>query len=128
MRTATARVWIAKILIIAFACRALIPVGYMPDFDALSKGVVKVVICTSSGDQVIALDANGKPHPAQNGAHVHHPCAFSGLASVDLPDLGLNSPKPAFVEDNLPNASQAAMLPPARAGPGLGSRGPPDFS
>lgn len=128
MRTATARMWIAKILIIAFACRTLIPVGYMPDFDALSKGVIKVVICTSSGDKTVAFDANGKPHPAKDGAHAHHPCAFSGLASVDLPDLGLNSLKPVFVEDNLPIASRTAMLPPARAGPGLGSRGPPDFS
>lgn len=123
----TARTWLAHVLLLAFACRALIPAGFMPDFGAISKGVFKVVICSGSGNKVVALDADGKPAHS-GGAHAHQPCAFSGLAAVAVPDLGLDRHAPVYAQVATLKANAATAQPPTRAGPVLGSRGPPLFS
>lgn len=123
----TPRTWIAHALLLAFVCRALVPAGFMPDFGALTKGVFKVVICSAGGSKVVALDADGKPAHT-SGAHASQPCAFSGLAAVAAPDLGPDLHHPAFAQTAIAKANTATALPPARAGPVLGSRGPPLLS
>ncbi len=119
------RQWVASLLTLLFVARALIPVGYMPDFSAATKGVFKVVICSAFGAKTVALDADGTPIPHPKGDQHEQPCAFTGMAAVSLP-----------VADAMPVEARdfqvlaviprlAVQLPPARAGPQLGSRGPP---
>ena len=124
------RMWIAQILVLAFAFRALVPAGYMPDFDAIANGTFKVVICSSNGSHVVALDADeGGQKTKDSSFSAHQVCAFSGIASVDLPDLSatLSNPFGSHTVETL-KANPADALPPVRAGPVLGSRGPPQLS
>jgi hypothetical protein len=61
LRQHDARLLFASLLLLAFAFRALIPVGYMPDMNALQKGVFTLTICTSQGAQNIIADEDGQP-------------------------------------------------------------------
>lgn len=125
------RTWranIVRVVLAAFLLRALIPAGFMPDFGAASRGVFQVVICSANGLEHLTLDVNGKPVHEQKSSHQHQPCAFSGLAAVALPDLAagqVNAPDHRVIGLI---AYRAIGLPPARAGPPLGSRGPPQIS
>lgn len=122
------RRWVAHLLLFAFVARALVPVGYMPDFSAASKGVFKVVICSATGAKAIAIDADGKQVPVQQGDHHDQPCAFTGMAAVALLAVDvIPLAAPEFhVSTLIPRL--AVQLPPTRAGPQLGSRGPPQIS
>ncbi|MGL4396181.1 MAG: DUF2946 family protein [Hyphomicrobium sp.] len=128
IRNRVLRVWVVRLLVLAFAFRALIPVGYMPDFSALSNGVLKVVICTANGSKTVDIDADGKLQPANPNAHDHHPCAFTGLAAIDLPQPHAVVVKHTIAVEAVLIARLAVVLPPVRAGPQLGSRGPPSTS
>ena len=118
----------ASLLLLAFALRALVPIGYMPDFSATSKGVFKVVICSAMGAKTILLDVDGKPTPDQKNSDHDQPCAFAGLAAVGLPTPDVAPlAVPEFHFSNL-IPRLAHQMPPSRAGPQLGSRGPPQVS
>lgn len=141
----TLRRWVAHLLLFAFALRALIPAGYMPDFSATSRGSFKVVICTTASASSVAMkmnlgdvglfdDAdslndsnnNGAPHPLSK--HSSDSCAFTGIASLALPDLEIApAARLDFAAIKLTPA-EAAIVPPARAGPALGARAPPKYS
>ncbi len=117
--------WLGQLLFACILLRALIPQGFMPDFSASADGAFKMVICSASGSKVIAFDADGNPADTPQTAHLDQPCAFFGLCP-----FGLNSVAAA----ELPTPMALAMahplqsrfvLPPARAGPALGSRAPP---
>ena len=125
--------WMIRLLLTVVVLRALIPVGFMPDFGAAANGEFKIVICTASGTQLVTLDADGQPvkeAPASDQKSQHHdePCAFTGLVTVaaavlDAPHL---IAPPRDGAETIVSAD--VTLPPARAGPPLGSRGPPQFS
>ena len=127
MRDSVWRRGATRVLMAAFILRALIPVGYMPDLGLLSKGILKVVICTGSGSKTLLLDHTGKPLPAKNTAKHNQVCAFTGLAGVALPTID-HSPIMRDFEANPLIKSAEMVLPPVRAGPILGSRGPPQLS
>ncbi|MEQ1672904.1 MAG: DUF2946 family protein [Hyphomicrobium sp.] len=119
-----ASLWLSRLLIVAFALRALIPVGYMPDFASVASGSLKVVICTASGTQTVYLNLDGSPPAPQHKSGADEQCAFSGIATATLPEVTaepihwLTAESPAIA---VPRPS----LHPIRAGPVLGSRGPP---
>lgn len=122
------RLWASRALLLAFALRALIPHGFMPSFDGAADGAFKLVICTAQGAKLVAFDAEGKPHTDHSGKHSQQPCAFAGLstASLDAPSAP-EVPEPLRV--SVANAGlERFVLPPVRAGPRLGSRGPPLLS
>lgn len=123
-----ARGWMIRLLLAAVVLRALIPVGFMPDFGAAAKGVFKVVICTAAGSKHVMLDADGKPLPDQKSQHHDQPCAFAGLAAVAVPVLDAQHIVVPLVSVDTYHPTLAVALPPARAGPVLGSRGPPQLS
>jgi hypothetical protein len=101
----------------------------MPDFRALSQGTFKVVICTASGSKTLEVDSQGTTHPAAPGTnHNDQPCAFTGLAALNLPQLDIVTFEPVLAADAPLLAPLAVTLPPVRAGPILGSRGPPSYS
>ncbi len=121
--------WVIRLLLLSFALRALVPLGYMPDFHALSQGTFKVVICTASGSKTLEVDSQGKILPATPGkTHNDQPCAFTGLAALNLPQLDIVTFEPVLADDAPLMAPLAVTLPPVRAGPILGSRGPPSHS
>lgn len=125
--------WMIRLLLAAVVLRALIPVGFMPDFRAAAHGEFKIVICTASGSKLVTLDADGKliagePSSDHKAPHHDEPCAFAGIvgvaiATLDTPHLIV----PQF-DIAATSVSDDLVLPPARAGPVLGSRGPPQFS
>lgn len=121
------RAGIAQILLLAFVLRALIPVGYMPDFKALSKGGFQIVICTANGSDPIFYRPDGTKHRKEQ-SHADQPCAFSGINAVALPDLAIDAGPPESGGAAHFQVRLEAALPPTRAGPVLGSRGPPIFS
>lgn len=117
--------WVLRLLLVVFALRALVPPGYMPELSGLSKGVLKVVICTASGTKT--LDAGGQDHRSP-ASHHDQPCAFAGLVVFDVPQLEPVAVQHAVASSADLIAPLAVSLPPARAGPILGSRGPPSNS
>lgn len=128
IRHGALRQWVASLLTVLFVARALIPTGYMPDFSAAPKGMFKVVICSSGGAKSVVFDADGKPVPHPKGDQHQQPCAFTGMAAVSLPVIeALPVESPDFHVSPV-IAHLAVQLPPVRAGPQLGSRGPPQVS
>ncbi|HPG89666.1 MAG TPA: hypothetical protein PLD46_08425 [Hyphomicrobium sp.] len=122
------RVFLARLLLLAFCLRALVPVGYMPDLRATAAGHFKVVVCSASGTKSITLDKDGIPVPDRGAPHRDEPCAFSTLthSAVTLFDVvAFIAPDHQLVADK---PTGDVQLPPARAGPTLGSRGPPQIS
>jgi hypothetical protein len=51
----------AALLLCAYLFKALIPTGYMPDMQALQKGLFQITICTAYGAQHITVDETGQP-------------------------------------------------------------------
>lgn len=122
------RALVASTLIVAFLLRAIIPVGYMPDFGAAARGVFKVVICTASGSKMVPFDGETQKDPKGHPDKHDQPCAFSGLGAVAFLTLGNEAPLPPDFVTPVLIPHLAVSLPPARAGPPLGSRGPPQLS
>lgn len=128
--TRQVRSWFVRLLLIAVLFRALIPQGYMPDVSAGADGLIKFVICSGSGigGKVVSLDGDGKPAGGDQPSHIGEPCVFAASLHVALPILAsADVPKPEFVAIASPQHAEA-VLPPVRAGPQLGSRGPPLYS
>ena len=70
----------------------LVPVGFMPDFNAMRQGVYKVTICTGMGHQSVLVDQNQKLADglAQNNDHKtdksgHDYCPFAGMHASAIP-------------------------------------------
>jgi hypothetical protein len=114
--------------IAAFACRAFLPVGFMPDAKALQSGKLVLTLCTAGGGTAFTTldlpddpDSSGgqKLSPADN-------CPFGLIASLAMISAPPMPVLPgAQVSDN-PSAVYFAALPPLAAqGPPLGSRAPP---
>lgn len=126
-RSGTMRHWLSHLVLFVFVLRSLIPVGFMPDFSGASIGAFRIVICTGFGQQTVDLDANGHKLPAKPGGSKHQPCAFSISAVPDLPLTAI-----AIIQSALATVITRGqifeVLPPARAGPALGSRAPPQIS
>jgi len=120
----------ARLTLLLFALRALLPVGYMPDVRALERGQVQIVICTGYGAKSLLVDEAGQPVEGQGAGKAQHDgaadCPFgmasakAFLAAAAAPTLDL----PVLGDGFLPPAGALALLPPAQ-GPPLGQRAPP---
>lgn len=114
--------------VLLFLCRALIPVGYMPDFSGAREGTFSITICTTSGTSTILVDANGQAIEPSSGDHTdNQECSFCLAASQTLMPAGQ---VPALVMSvahrTVPLLHGNHALPPLPAlGPPLGSRAPP---
>jgi hypothetical protein len=128
IRMSALRGWVVRLLLFSIALRALIPLGYMPDVSAASKGVFKVVICTSTGTLLVDLDGDGLPVKHNDQEHHDAPCAFSGLGHIGLPVVEFLALQPLILTAAAIEFASTPHLPPARAGPAHGSRAPPYFS
>lgn len=127
IRPDTRRQWLSHLVLFVFLLRSLIPVGFMPDFQGASAGAFRIVICTSYGQQSVDLDANGHKLPSKPGSSSHQPCAFSISAVSDLPWTAVVIAQ-STIAILVTQGSVFEVLPPARAGPAVGSRAPPSIS
>jgi hypothetical protein len=123
------RRWLCQLVALCFVIRALVPLGYMPDLNSAHDGTFKLVICTSTGLQVVAIGDDGQPISDPATSHAKGDCPFGGL-----PQLGqLSSPAAAISAIVAPSQDAAFSFRPPRApvwriGPSAGSRAPPSFA
>lgn len=78
----------AWLMLVALAVRLASPHGWMPDLKGVAAGS-SIVICSSFGTQLLHLDADGNPVPAEHGGDSEGtsqpPCAFPLLAGLVEP-------------------------------------------
>ncbi len=129
--------WMASVLVVLSLLRALIPLGFMPDLTSAALGDFKLVICTTSGLHVLEAGTGSTlPEPETNqpdrqsdGQPAGHdqPCAFAVVFAdaTTMQDYAVLKPDVPAGRPVLPHQT---ALPPARAGPALGSRAPPTLS
>jgi hypothetical protein len=126
VRFVVLRRWLCHLLLFAFALRAVIPAGYMPDFSGASGSLLNIVICSADGSKTISVDGAGHPVQSQHQtAKFGHPCAFSGLAALGLPSQAVFSIIGPELHLATPAIVREFVRPPVRAGPAHGSRAPP---
>ena len=124
--------WALAVTVLAMAMRVVIPSGYMVARSDAAHGLPQMVICTSQGAMVVAVDAEGhlvktSLKPASKPSHQDkdrpdHPCAFSATsAAAQSANLTLPLAPLSF--------SHSAPLPLASAQrPGLGLAAPPPWT
>src|SRR6185437_15168443 len=78
-----AKTMVARLMLVVFLLRALIPQGFMPDFRAGGDGTFKLVICSASGFKSTTVDPE-TPHDNQKHQPADQPCAFAGLIQTAL--------------------------------------------
>jgi hypothetical protein len=125
----SARRCVARLILVLFALRAVVPVGYMPDLGALEHGQVRIVVCTGAGFKSLLVDEAGQPVDAQESGKSQHAgadCPFGTAAAKALlaPTLVVALAPPAYEQHFRHPGSGVALLPPAQ-GPPLGPRAPP---
>ena len=89
MRQRGVHTWLTALLCLTLIFRVLVPVGYMPDFEAMRHGIVRITICTGYGTQVLALDKDGGKKPGHHsdgddGKLSHQLCPFAGANGLAL--------------------------------------------
>lgn len=70
------------LIVLAFAVRSLLPMGFMLA-STPEHGGLQIVICTGHGPQSWTLDKKGVPHPAQSNADTKSTCPYAPVAAVD---------------------------------------------
>lgn len=115
--------------VIAFLCRSVIPMGYMPDLSGGRDGKLAITFCTAGGGtSTMQLDLTGQPEQSSSDEHAgSQECPFGLVVSqAVMPSqvatvlIGTISHRPAVL------LHRNHTLPPLPAlGPPLGSRAPP---
>lgn len=72
------------VLLLVLALRALLPTGFMLQPAHAGDGSFEIVICTSAGQQVMTVDADGAPLPAKPHHAEHGLCAFAAAGAAAL--------------------------------------------
>ncbi len=95
------------ILLLIFAIRAMVPVGFMPDFS----GQHLITICSGVESKTIAVGEDGQPVSPDHAPSEEHPCPFSFLSSsLSVADIsGMESvwfrvefPEPVIFAEDVP--------------------------
>ena len=129
--------WMAVLLILAYAFKAFVPTGYMPDSTQHGGGLFSLQLCTPDGiitisPTEIGYDVAGSSSPpSQDGRSDIHPCTWCA-SNLSIPILLLALAIFLTVTPPLPliprPTSQGWIARTFLCGP-LGSRAPPsDFS
>lgn len=80
-----ARAAVTFVLLAVVALRSLLPVGYMVQAaDAADGSPFEIVICTSSGTQLLKVDPDGKPAPSKPQHVDNGLCPFAASGAVAL--------------------------------------------
>jgi hypothetical protein len=117
------RLWVARLLVVCFALRALIPAGFMPDFAAAADGKFRVVICSAQGIKTVTLSLDGKvDHTPGKG---HEVCPFASVPAAAELSTPLTVNAVIALTDVPAVWPHSEIMHLRRIGPILGSRGPP---
>lgn len=136
------------LLLLLLVARAWVPVGYMPDSEALRQGRLALGFCAAGGGSMAALqalalrqlDASNAPHMGHHdhdqGHHESHPdsgagqeCPF-GLSAhqvLQAPPLAALAPVLLRWLAQAPPEADSPRPPMPAAGPPLGQRAPPSI-
>lgn len=122
----------ARLALLFFALRAILPTGYMPELGALAHGEVRIVICTGSGTQALLVDEAGKPVDDGAGDTAPHAaaghCAFGMAAAQTLALPATMTSLALSARRGQPRSSdEGRALAQGVSGPPLGSRAPPNL-
>lgn len=115
--------WVA----VLFTLRALLPVGFMPDFAAARDGRIALAFCTAGGLKTQRVDAAAasKDDGGKAAVHAADECPFGLALSPALPATTTTGLAVAAAGPDPDVSATASVLPPAPRGPPLGSRAPP---
>ena len=107
--------------------RAAIPVGFMPDLDALRDGRIEIVVCTPSGLKTVTVSpdpGDGEQRSSETASILE--CPFHVVAAQALlgPDLRLGDRRAVWNVD-LPKPATVDFPVAAALGPPVGTRAPP---
>lgn len=102
-----------RAVLVLFTLRALIPVGYMPDFAGVEQGRIALAFCTASGGETRFVDLAGlsaKDDANKSGHHAHGgECPYAVAASPAL--FSAKVPvAPLFSSVESPAAHQQTIL------------------
>jgi hypothetical protein len=75
---------ITVLLLLVLAMRALLPAGFMVQAANAGDGSFDIVICTSGGQRVLTVDADGSPLPAKPYHNDQGVCAFAAAGAAAL--------------------------------------------
>ena len=93
MRLLNPNSFIAYLLCLTLMFRVIVPVGYMPDLNALQHGFFKITICSAHGAKDIWIDQNQNQvdpqhqHQSNHQTGKHDVCSFAGLHASVIPIL-----------------------------------------
>ncbi|NYT25950.1 DUF2946 family protein [Alcaligenaceae bacterium] len=127
----TIRVWhvLFCLTVLSFLCRAVIPVGYMPDLSGGRDGKFAITFCTvGGGTSTMLVDLNDKPdQPSPSDHFDNQDCPFGIVVSqVAMPSQETTALVRVVAHHLVPLRHRNQALPPLPAlGPPLGSRAPP---
>lgn len=122
---------LAHLLLVLFALRAIIPVGYMPDPAALQDGRFEIVICTPAGLKTVTVvpDKTGPADPADSSSDdlsaTECPFHLVLAKALVLPEQSGVPLRWASASAPVAASSPTSVLRPSLPGPPLGSRAPP---
>ncbi|HUG57256.1 MAG TPA: DUF2946 family protein [Candidimonas sp.] len=112
----------------AFACRALVPTGFMPDTNALRNGQLVLTFCTvGGGTSILPLNLPDTPKSAADQDATNSiDCPFGLLAEQAMVAPSAMQVLVAAILRQVSPTLLFKALPPLPAhGPPLGSRAPP---
>jgi hypothetical protein len=136
-RTASAADFGRLLLLLLLVARAWVPVGYMPDADALRQGRLALGFCAAGGGSLSALRMLTAQHDPHLGHHGHgtpderggagQECPF-GLSAhqvLDVPPMLAVAPVLLRWLAQTPLQADSPRPPMPAAGPPVGPRAPP---
>jgi len=117
-----------RVALALFVLRALVPLGFMPDFSAKGQGGISLAFCTVGGAKTRLVDLAESPEKNESGKlgeHSRGECSFAVSASPALP-----ATRSVVLTQEPSNAASVAkassvVAPASPRGPPLGSRAPP---
>ncbi|MBA4133015.1 MAG: hypothetical protein C0519_16535 [Hyphomicrobium sp.] len=118
--------WLCLMLVACFALRSLVAPGYMPSIATGSNKPLKLVICTAQGLKTISVSDSDPPPDGHGAPGADGDCGFAGLTPLPQlthPDVAASPTDALFLP--IAFAVVVPREPVRRAGPVLGSRGPP---
>lgn len=115
--------------VLAFLCRAFIPVGYMPDSSSERQSPFAITLCSMGGTTLVQLDLSAEPDSSSHDGSYAETCPYglSISSTFTYDDALILAGTAAFHALVHPVGSQTALPAPA-LGPPLGSRAPPAAS
>ena len=74
--------YVNLLIVLAFAVRSFLPVGFMLAATTAHGGPVEIVICTGHGPQNLILDDKGVPQPAKPPIADNSTCPYAPVGAV----------------------------------------------